>query len=101
MTFLGWKEPEQIVELVASADIFLAPCVTAKNGDQEGIPMVIMEAMALGLPVISTEHTGIPELVEDGKTGYLVSERDVDALASRIETLIENKQSWGENGYSR
>jgi len=88
--FLGWKEPEEIVKLMAGASIFLAPCVTAANGDQEGIPMVIMEAMALGLPVISTFHTGIPELIDNEETGYLVAERDVNALAKSINDLVSN-----------
>lgn len=88
--FLGWKTPNEIVGLMENSNIFLAPCVTAKNGDQEGIPMVIMEAMALGLPVISTYHTGIPELIENEQTGYLVAERDVDALVRSIEILVSN-----------
>ncbi len=88
--FVGWKEPDEIMQLMNDSDIFLAPCVTAKNGDQEGIPMVIMEAMAMGLPVISTYHTGIPELIDNEKTGYLVEERDVNGLASKIKMLISN-----------
>lgn len=94
--FVGWKKPNEIMQLMADSDIFLAPCVTAKNGDQEGIPMVIMEAMALGLPVISTYHTGIPELVEDEQTGCLVAERDVDALAKILKALMSCTKSQDE-----
>ena len=99
--FLGWKAPNEIVVLMKRSNIFLAPCVTASNGDQEGIPMVIMEAMALGLPVISTYHTGIPELVVNEYTGYLVEEKDVDALVKVIEKLVLTKNiqiSFSESG---
>jgi colanic acid/amylovoran biosynthesis glycosyltransferase len=78
---LGWKRHDEIVELMRSADILLAPSVTSKDGDQEGIPVVLMEALAQGLPVLSTRHSGIPELVRDGEFGFLVPERDLDALA--------------------
>ena len=91
--FLGWKTTNEIVSLMENSNIFLAPCVTASNGDQEGIPMVIMEAMALGLPVISTYHTGIPELVEHEQTGYLVAERDVNALVKSIASLLSSTKT--------
>ncbi|MBF0330330.1 MAG: glycosyltransferase [Candidatus Omnitrophica bacterium] len=68
-------------------DIFLFPCRTAENKDREGIPNVLKEAMASGLSVVSTFHAGIPELIEDGASGYLVPENDVQALYKRIEAL--------------
>ena len=83
---------------MADAHIFLAPSVTAENGDQEGIPVVIMKAMALGLPIISTDHGGIPELVEDGVSGFLVKERDVDSLTTRLSYLIDNPEIWPAMG---
>ena len=85
---LGWKTREEVVRLMAEAHLFLAPSVTGTDGDQEGIPVVLMEAMATGLPVISTIHGGIPELVENRRSGYLVPEKDVDALASVIDRAI-------------
>jgi len=85
---LGWKTQDEISYLMDQADILLAPSVTGEDGDQEGIPVVLMEAMARGLPVISTFHSGIPELIIDGKTGSLVPERDVDVLAEKIKHLI-------------
>ena len=88
---LGWKPQGETVNLIKEADIFLAPSVTAANGDQEGIPVVLMEALASGLPVISTHHSGIPELVEDGRSGLLVPERDVPALADALKRLLENR----------
>jgi hypothetical protein len=65
------------------------PSVTAENGDQEGIPVSLMEAQAGGLPVVATRHSGIPELVSDGHTGLLVDERDVLALAEAIQRLLD------------
>jgi len=66
----------------------LAPSVTSKNGDEEGIPVAIMEAMAHGFPVVSTDHAGIPEVVQDGEWGFLVPERDVDALTEKLQSLV-------------
>ena len=60
-----------------------------------------MEAMAMGLPVISTEHSGIPELVENGISGFLVKERDVDDLFEKLKYLIENPDIWVEMGKIR
>jgi colanic acid/amylovoran biosynthesis glycosyltransferase len=68
----------------------VAPSVTAANGDMEGIPVAMMEAMASGLPVVSTIHSGIPELIEDDATGYLVPEGDVGALAARLSRLARD-----------
>ncbi len=70
------------------ADIFVHPSVIAQNGDKEGIPGTVIEAMASGLPVISTYHAGIPHIIENGETGLLVKEWDVNGLASAIERLI-------------
>lgn len=82
--FHGSKSHEDVEAILRSSDLFMLPSVTAANGDQEGIPVAIMEAMAIGLVVISTNHSGIPELVDHGKNGYLVSERDSAALAEGI-----------------
>jgi colanic acid/amylovoran biosynthesis glycosyltransferase len=98
---LGAKEQQGVINLMEESDLLLAPSVTAKNGDSEGIPVVLMEALAMGLPVISTLHSGIPELVEDGKTGFLVPERDADALAEKLVFVIDNQNIWRsitENG---
>lgn len=93
---LGWMNQEEVIRLLKSAHILVAPSVTASDGDQEGIPNVIKEAMAFGLPVISTYHSGIPELVEDGVSGFLVPERDVNSLADRIAYLIDHPERWSE-----
>lgn len=85
---LGWKKKSEIIEILDRSDILIAPSVTAQNGDREGIPVVLMEGMSMGLPVISTLHSGIPELVQDGVTGFLVPEKDIDALSKKINYLI-------------
>jgi colanic acid/amylovoran biosynthesis glycosyltransferase len=98
VTLLGWKTQEQIRELLQEADILLAPSVTSQNSDREGIPGAIVEALAWGLPVLSTRHSGIPEVIQDGESGLLVPERDVDALAEKLEYLIEHSELWPEMG---
>ena len=95
---LGFQLQEQIIELTKDADLFLAPSVRSSDGDQEGIPVVIMEAMARGLPVLSTSHAGIPELVQDGISGFLVPERDPDALAIKLEYLARHQDLWPRMG---
>lgn len=87
---LGWKAQNEVIEILNQSHLLLAPSVTGRKGDQEGIPVAIMEAMAMGLPVISTQHSGIPELVEDGVSGFLVPERDADAIAEKLAALMEN-----------
>jgi colanic acid/amylovoran biosynthesis glycosyltransferase len=89
---VGWKSQDQITELLKTSDILLAPSVTSSTGDQEGIPGAIMEAFAAGLPVVSTNHAGIPELVQDGDSGFLVPEKDVKALVQKLEILIEQPE---------
>ena len=84
----GAKNKQEVFTMLREANILIAPSVTSENGDQEGIPVAIMEAMAVGLPVVSTRHSGIPELVLDGVSGLLVEERDVNALTDRIAYLV-------------
>lgn len=100
--FIGAVDNDEVVKLFQQCHIFCLPSVTSSNGDQEGIPVVLMEAHALGVPVISTFHTGIPELVIDGKSGFLVPEKDVNALVEKLEYLIGNPEIWPEmGGYGR
>jgi colanic acid/amylovoran biosynthesis glycosyltransferase len=95
---LGWRDRAEILRLYQRAHLFLAPSVTSEDGDQEGIPVVLHEAMASGLPVISTLHTGIPELVDDGESGLLVPEKDPEAIADRLAYLMEHPERWNEMG---
>lgn len=85
----------------ADADAFIHPSVTDVNGDKEGIPGAIIEAMAAGLPVISTNHAGIPYIIKHGETGLLVDEFDVDSLVKmilRISTEPELRVFLGKKG---
>lgn len=91
--FLGSCSNEKVKDLMAESDIFLQHSVTPpESGDQEGAPVAIMEAMAYGLPVISTRHSGIPFQVDDNKTGLLVDEYDSPAMALAILELAQNTQ---------
>lgn len=94
----GAMPREEVRRLLDESHIFLAPSVTAADGDQEGTPVAIMEAMASGMPVISTHHSGIAELVSDGGSGLLVAERDVDALSEAMRRLALAPERWGEMG---
>lgn len=79
-------------EELSNADLFVHPSVTDIKGDKEGIPGSIAEAMAAGLPVISTFHAGIPFIIENERTGLLVKEWDIEALAGAIEKLISDSE---------
>jgi colanic acid/amylovoran biosynthesis glycosyltransferase len=94
----GSKRHEEVIQVLTQTHILIAPSVTAADGDEEGIPNTLKEAMAMGLPVISTVHAGIPELVEDGVSGFLVPERDVEALADRLERLVDHSETWAAMG---
>jgi colanic acid/amylovoran biosynthesis glycosyltransferase len=101
---LGWQTQSAIVEEMHDAHAFVLPSVTAENGNKEGTPTVLLEAQATGLPVVSTYHAGIPEIVGDGTTGHLVPERDVDALADAIEMIItdeDRSREMGQRGRDR
>lgn len=90
--FLGGKTHDELKTIYASADIFVAPSITAKDGDQEGMPTTIMEAMASGIPVISTKSSGIIQLIQDSKNGLLCEEKNVEQLANNIIELLNNEK---------
>jgi colanic acid/amylovoran biosynthesis glycosyltransferase len=85
---LGALDQAKILQLYQMNDIFALPCVVARSGDRDGMPVVLIEAMACGLPVVTTAVTGIPELVYHGETGLVVRERDAVSLADALERLI-------------
>lgn len=88
--FPGWQTPEQIKRQHTSSDIFVLPSIITDDGDRDGIPNVILEAMATGLPIISTSVSGIPEVIRHHHNGLLVSEKDSCRLAQAISYLIDN-----------
>jgi len=100
----GMATQLQVQEAMRRSSIFLQHSVTAKDGDTEGLPVAILEAMAVGIPVVSTLHSGIPEAVLDGETGFLVPELDVEGMAERIIILMKNRamgRSFGQKGRQR
>ncbi|MDT8303601.1 MAG: glycosyltransferase [Sedimentisphaerales bacterium] len=101
---LGAKPNDQLGGLFSRASVFLMPCVKTSDGDMDGIPVAMMEAMACEVPVVSTTISGIPELVEDGVTGRLAPEKDVDALAQILQELLEDMdkiEQFGKAGRQR
>jgi colanic acid/amylovoran biosynthesis glycosyltransferase len=99
VTFLGWRDQEAVVAEMYDHDILVASSVTDPIGDQEGIPVTLMEAMATGMPVISTRHSGIPELVRNGTSGFLLAEGDVEGLATALGKLSRDPALRAEMGY--
>lgn len=98
VVFRGAQAQGEVRRAMSEADIFLLPSVTAADGNEEGTPTVLIEASACGLPIVSTLHSGIPEVVINGRTGFLVPERDVSALAERLTFLVGQPEQWGALG---
>jgi glycosyltransferase involved in cell wall biosynthesis len=91
--FLGALPPSEVLGWMQRAWLLAAPSVTARDGDCEGLPTILCEAAACGLPAVATRHSGIPEAVVDGETGLLVPERDPAALASALSALLGDAPS--------
>lgn len=93
--FQGFQTHNRLLEEAYRHHIFLSPSVTAEDGDVEGgAPVTIIEMAATGIPVVSSYHCDIPQIIENGKTGYLAEERDVDGLAEHLSFLIDHPDSW-------
>lgn len=88
----GWLDQTEVRSYLEGASIFALPCVVAPDGDRDGIPAVLMEAMAMAKPCVSTVISGIPELIEDGHSGLLVPEQDEVVLADALRCLLDNPQ---------
>jgi glycosyltransferase involved in cell wall biosynthesis len=105
VTLHGGQPSEVVLDLMRRADMFLQHSMTdALTGDEEGLPVAILEAMANSLPVLSTRHAGIPEAVVEGRTGYLVEEGNSAAMADRLLALArdpELRESMGKTGWQR
>ncbi|AUW58808.1 colanic acid biosynthesis glycosyltransferase WcaL [Sphingobium sp. SCG-1] len=86
---LGRRSHADVFAELRATDIFLLPSVTAEDGDMEGIPVALMEAMAMGVLVVATRHSGIPELIEDELEGLLVTERDANAIAHALDRIAD------------
>ena len=86
--FLGELPSEEVANWMRRASVLAAPSLTAADGDAEGLPNVVVEAAASGLPVVGSRHSGIPEAIEDGVSGFLVPENDTGALAARLRDLL-------------
>ncbi|MEV4349819.1 glycosyltransferase [Actinoplanes sp. NPDC049596] len=99
VTFTGAQPATEVYRLLSESRLLAAPSKTATNGDTEGLPTTIVEAAALGLPVVATHHSGIPEAVLDGETGLLGPERDREALTANLRKLLDDdalRASMGE-----
>ena len=92
--FPGAVYPKQVSKFMSKADVFLHHSITSIQGDKEGVPNVIMEAMATGLPCISTVHAGIPELIKDGINGLLVEEKDINGYVRKMKELLEEENDF-------
>ena len=92
VSFTGFISQEQLQQLLYASHIFLHPSETGRDGNQEGVPNSMLEAMASGLPVFATQHGGIPEAIENGVSGVLVAERDDAALARALLDATQDRQ---------
>jgi glycosyltransferase involved in cell wall biosynthesis len=88
--FPGVISPEAYRNILSQSLGFVQHSITAENGDMEGTPLAVLEASAAGLPVISTRHAGIPDVIIDNKTGLLCNEHDVDGMAANMISLLDN-----------
>jgi colanic acid/amylovoran biosynthesis glycosyltransferase len=101
VTFLGAVDYSVVEREMGLADILVQHSVTAEHGETEGLPVAFCEAMAHQLPIVSTRHAGIPEVVEDGVTGRLVPEKDIESMASAMRDLALDanlRRRFGEQG---
>lgn len=96
INFKGAIAHDDVFPWMRQADIFVLACKKDSNGDQDGIPVVLMEAMAVGIPVVSTEISGIPELIEDGVSGFLAKPNDPESLAEAINKVLNGSKSIGQ-----
>ena len=87
---VGARPQNEVFELLQQAAVFAAPYIIGKDGNRDGLPTVLLEAMALGTPCVGTDVTGIPELIRHEQTGLIVPQENASALASALQKLLEN-----------
>jgi colanic acid/amylovoran biosynthesis glycosyltransferase len=93
--FLGYQPYSVLMKEAYNHHLFLSPSVSASDGDTEGgAPVTIIEMAASGMPIVSSVHCDIPEVIKDGESGLLAPERDFDELAGKLSWLIENPDQW-------
>ncbi|MFO7321146.1 MAG: glycosyltransferase [Chloroflexota bacterium] len=99
--FEGRRKREEVISWLQHADVLVAPSVPSRDGRREGLPVVLIEALGSGVPAIASRLSGIPELIEDGVTGYLIEPGNVDQLVDALERLVrdpELRRRLGRNG---
>jgi len=92
VTLKGSLPQQEIKQHLRQAAVFAAPCVVGEDGNRDGLPTVLLESMALGTPCVSTDVTGIPEVILDGQTGLMVEQRNPKSLAGALERLLKQTQ---------
>jgi glycosyltransferase involved in cell wall biosynthesis len=90
--FPGFMPLTGVMEWLQKARVVVVPSVTADNGDQEGLPTILLEAQAMETPIVATRHSGIPEGVDENVTAYLVDEKDTAGLADKLRIYLENPE---------
>ncbi|MDQ3455099.1 MAG: glycosyltransferase [Actinomycetota bacterium] len=90
---VGALSQDAVRDLLRGSSVFAAPCVVGSDGNRDGLPTVLLEAMALGTPCVGTDVTGIPEVIRDGETGFLVPQRDPAALATALARLLDESRT--------
>jgi len=96
--FLGVQGSSRVCELLRNSRAFVQHSLEADDGDCEGTPVAVIEAQMTGLPVISTRHAGIPDVVIDGETGFIVDEGDADRMSARMSQLACDPELAGRMG---
>lgn len=94
--FLGFRPSQEVLQLMQDCDVFIQHNLTdPATGDEEGLPVAILEAMGSGMPVLTTRHAGIPEAVTDGEAGLIVEEGDVEAMSDAIRQVASDSKLYG------
>lgn len=92
LKLLGILSSDEVLENIAKCDVFVLPCIKGKNGDMDGIPVSLIEAMGIGVPVVSTTVSGIPELISNKVNGLLVAQKDPTSITEAIINICENPE---------